>query len=68
MLKLKCPNNCASQEFWATAHVTQDWVIDSEGDFVDVIANSESTTLHYPDIDDSIVCRECHQEAIKEED
>lgn len=59
----KCPNNKEHQKFIATAHVTQEWVIDKNNNFEECI--SECTqVVHNPDKDDSVTCKECGNDAI----
>lgn len=54
---LRCPK-CGGKEFIATAHVTQDWVIDSSGDFVSCENDCVEKT-HEPALDDIIDCKAC---------
>ena len=55
--KYRCPK-CGAETFYATAHVTQDWLIDCYGNFV----RSENDCLevtHRPDENDVFDCAKC---------
>lgn len=54
---LKCPV-CGAMSFCATAHVTQDWVVDERGDFLG--CNDDCIeVVHYPDESDIFDCNNC---------
>lgn len=57
----KCPN-CGGTNFEVTAHVTQDWLVGSNGDFIMEI-NSCTEVTHTPDDDDIWVCAMCGYDA-----
>lgn len=54
---LECPR-CGATRFRATAHVTQDWVIDEKGNFATCTDDCMEVT-HFPDLYDIIDCDEC---------
>jgi len=56
----RCPK-CGGKQFLVTAHVTQGWVVDENGDFVEALNDCEMVT-HHPDDDDLWMCRECAYE------
>lgn len=58
----RCPE-CGGSIFVVTAHVTQDWVVDELGDFLDGL-NHCVDIVHRPDDDDMWECRGCGYEAI----
>jgi len=53
----KCPR-CGAMSFCVTAHVTQDWVVDENGDFLRCIDDCLEVT-HFPDDDDIWDCNNC---------
>lgn len=53
----KCPI-CGGTTFRATAHVTQDWEVDENGNFQDCIDDCLEVT-HFPDDDDIWDCANC---------
>ena len=53
MLNLKvgpCPK-CSNNTFNVTAHVTQTWLVDEDGDFIKAESDCDEVT-HSPDADD----------------
>lgn len=60
-MKIKpCPK-CGCCEYLATAHVTQTWLINQDGDFVESKTECDEV-LHTPDPDDIFVCSNCGEE------
>lgn len=57
MKKHVCPV-CGNDKFHVTTHVTQTWVVDSEGDFVEEVTSCEEVT-HRPDDEDIWHCTHC---------
>ena len=57
----KCPK-CGGTTFSATAHVTQDWMLGSNGEFMESISNCVDVT-HRPNDDDLWVCLNCEYSA-----
>lgn len=55
--KYRCPK-CGAQKFSATAHVTQDWELDGDGDFAEELNGCVETT-HRPDEEDIWDCMCC---------
>ena len=53
----QCPK-CGSQCFCVTAHVTQDWLVDADGDFLECTKDCVEVT-HRPDDDDIWQCDKC---------
>ena len=53
----RCPK-CGSQSFLVTAHVTQDWIVDGNGNFLSC-ENECVETTHQPDDDDIWTCNNC---------
>lgn len=60
----KCPN-CGSEEFFVTAHVTQDWLVDKHGGFMKT-ENECVDVLHQPKDDDVWQCADCGYDAAGE--
>lgn len=52
-----CPK-CGGKEFGVTAHVTQDWVVDENGEFIKT-TNECTEVTHRPDDDDIWTCEQC---------
>ena len=53
----KCPK-CGNDAFYVTAHVTQGWLVDENGDYLLTMKECEEVT-HYPDDDDIWQCNSC---------
>lgn len=53
----KCPK-CGKSLFSVTAHVTQDWIVDGNGQFLNSVNNCVEVT-HRPDDDDMWACASC---------
>lgn len=64
-MKAICPKNKEHDEFITTAHVMQDWKVDSNGDFLEVI-NDCLQVSSKPDRDNIWQCAICGAEAIFE--
>lgn len=62
---LRCPK-CGGTEFSASAHVVQDWIINSNGDCVSCRDDCVEI-LHEPDLDDMCDCEECGYSAAMRE-
>ena len=54
----KCPK-CGNETFYVTAHVVQNWIVDSNGDFLEVIDDCYAVA-HFPDDDDLWECAKCN--------
>ena len=57
----KCPK-CGCKEFYVSAHVIQDWLVDSNGDFIRT-ENECATVAHFPEDDDIWQCADCGYDA-----
>lgn len=53
----RCPY-CGNNRFYVTAHVTQDWIVDENENFVEC-TNECGEVVHRPDNDDLWTCTEC---------
>lgn len=58
-----CPTDPTHDRFIATAHVTEDWVVDHNGNFIELSTKSDCQVLHAPNADDIWTCAICGQEA-----
>lgn len=56
-----CPK-CGCEEFYVTAHVVQDWLVDKYGDYIDTTCDCIEVA-HYPEDDDIWCCKQCGYEA-----
>lgn len=52
-----CPK-CGNTTFIATAHVTQTWLVDEDGDFIEAKSDCDEVT-HAPDAEDLFTCCRC---------
>lgn len=59
-----CPKNPDHQRFVTVAYVSEDWVVDANGNFVEVAEGGESQVLTQPSRDNIWRCAECGTEAI----
>ena len=66
-MKVTCPTDHKHDRFSVTAHVTQLWEVDNDGDFVECVSDCVDVT-HRPDKDDLWLCTICGAEAIVEND
>lgn len=57
----RCPK-CGCKKFFVTAHITQDWVVDENGNYIETAEDCIDVT-HYPDNDDVWQCFECYHTA-----
>ena len=57
----RCPK-CGCEEFYVTAHVVQDWLVDCNGDYVETVDDCIEVA-HYPKDDDIWTCKKCNYEA-----
>ena len=62
-MKAVCPNNKNHNEFITVAYVSQDWVVDSEGEFIRE-CDCENQTLHRPNSGNEWTCGICGEQAI----
>lgn len=56
-----CPNNPDHKKFTTTAHVSETWLVDEYGNFLEGLGGGETT--HKPDPDNIWTCHECGAEA-----
>jgi hypothetical protein len=52
---------CGNTTFIATAHVTQTWLVDEDGDFIEAKSDCDEVT-HAPDAEDLFTCSKCGEE------
>ena len=57
----RCPK-CGCTKFLVTAHVTQDWYVDENGDFLEVVTECDQV-VHQPDDEDIWICTACDFDA-----
>lgn len=48
-MKAVCPNNTDHKEFATTAHVSEEWRVDSSGDFLEVLSSGQIVADPSPD-------------------
>ena len=61
MRKYKC-SKCGGKEFYVTAHVTQGWIADENGEWSETTEECVEVT-HSPDDDDVWTCTSCGYDA-----
>jgi len=59
----RCPKNPEHKRFITIAHVTEDWVVDERGEFIDVYQHSESEVVHRPHPENTWTCEVCGAQA-----
>ena len=57
-MKATCPNNPEHRRFITTAHVSQEWLVDETGDFIEELVSCLDIT-HRPDSGNEWVCADC---------
>ena len=57
-MKATCPNNKDHKQFVTVVHVTEDWVVDENGNFLEVFGE-EGEVVHGPDTGNTWTCLEC---------
>ena len=62
-MKVTCPENTEHKRFVTVAAVSEDWVVDETGDFVEVQSHAAAQVIHYPHPDNTWTCEECGAEA-----
>lgn len=67
-MRVTCPKDKSHEGFIATAHVTEEWLMDSNGDFLEVYSSDDTEVVHRPDNEDVWYCQECGADAEVEDD
>jgi hypothetical protein len=62
-IKATCPKDPSHDQFVTVAHVTEDWVVDSEGDFIEVHEGNQGEVVAKPHPDNTWQCLLCGTEA-----
>ena len=60
-MRARCPNNEEHDRFMTVAHISQDWEVDAEGEFIKVIGDGEIVAS--PRSDNIWTCSICGAEA-----
>jgi len=60
-MKATCPNNPNHKRFITVAHVSEDWIVDEEGNWLETLQSLE--TVAKPNPGNSWTCAECKAEA-----
>lgn len=66
-MTVRCPKDPTHKEFVTVATVTEDWVVDDGGYFIEVARPSESQVVHGPDRHNIWTCHTCGAAAIIED-
>ncbi len=62
-MKATCNSNPKHDRFITVIHVTQDVIVDREGNFMDDAGTHESEITHGPNSGNTWICKECGAEA-----
>lgn len=65
-MKAVCPNSLEHDRFIVSAKVTQDWMVDDKGNYIET-TDTCSDVLEYPNKYETWTCSECGVEAIIED-
>jgi len=57
----QCPKDPTHKRFVTVAHVSEDWLVDEDGDFIEVVGDGETSSK--PDPGNIWTCHECGAEA-----
>ena len=60
---IQCITDPKHDQFSVIAHIAQEWLVGSDGQFVEVLTDC-TDTIHKPDLHDRYLCRICGQEAV----
>lgn len=66
-MKLVCPKNAAHKKFFVTAHVTEEWIVDENSDWLATVESGSCDVVHRPDSEDLYTCETCGAEAKKKD-
>lgn len=61
-MKAVCPTDPNHKRFFTTAHVTEEWLVDETGSFIEVTAESMEV-VHGATVGNLWVCQDCGAEA-----
>jgi hypothetical protein len=67
-MMMECPKDKTHDRFVVTAHVTEDWVVDANGDYIETFLRSDCVVIHEPDEEDVWQCFMCDTVAVKVEE
>ncbi len=59
---VKCPNNPRHRRFMTTAHITEVWIVDERGEYIEALEGDKEVT-HGPDPGNNWTCYECNEQA-----
>ena len=62
MLTAECPKDPKHQEFITVAHISEDWVVDEHGNFIEVFETGEIVSKPQPG--NTWTCKACGAEAV----
>ena len=65
-MKATCKTNPTHKHFITVVHVTEDWVVDENGNFVDLEQHSDTQVVHGPNPGNTWTCVSCGEEATVE--
>lgn len=65
VFKARCPTSPEHKRFITVVHVTEDWIVDETGEFLEV-ADVAGEVVHGPDRGNTWACTACGREAIVE--
>ena len=62
-MTITCPKNKKHDRFEVTAHVSEFWIVNKDGQYVEVVDDARGEVVHRPDSQDHYVCAKCGAEA-----
>jgi hypothetical protein len=63
MMYISCPKDKDHKVFNTVVHVTEDWDVDPDGNFIQVAPHSETQVVHGPTKGNTFTCVDCGAEA-----
>ena len=67
-MKAVCPKDPEHKKFITTAHISEDWIVDEHGNFLEHPANPDAQVTHGPDSRNNWSCAVCGAAAKVEEE
>lgn len=58
-MKITCPNDASHDRFVTVVHVTEDWIVNSKGEFEEVFEGGGGEVVHGPHPDNMYTCATC---------
>lgn len=62
-MNITCPKNPKHKRFQVTAHVTELWLVDEQGNWVETLDGTQDV-VHKPEKGDLFICHDCENESV----